>query len=341
MAKTATISHRDIIEEVNKGVFKPVYLLMGEEGYYIDKLTDFIAQKALTEDQQAFNLTTIYGTPDTNVGEIINMARRYPVNSQYQVIIVKECQNVKKIDDLAIYLQKPVDRTIIILSYKNGKIDKRKKVVGMIASVGTVFESERLKDTMLPFFIDDYLKRKKVAIDENAKMMLADNIGADLSRMASEIDKLCITLKEGERRITADHIEKNIGISKNFNQWELRDAIVKHDVLKANRIINYFCDNPKLNSPIMTVAVLFSFFANLMQAYYSPDKTEQGMVNYLDFKSAYQLRDIKAAMRFYNGRKTMEIIAKLREADARLKGIGKGNMTDAEVMKELIFFILH
>ncbi len=336
------VTYKDIISEVSQGVFRPVYLLMGDESYYIDKVTDYIVDKALKPEETAFNLTTIYATDKTDIGEPINAARRFPMGAERQVVVVKEGQNLKKLDELQPYVEHPMPTTILVLNYKNGTVDQRKKIVSAITSHGgLVCVSNRLKDGMLPTFVQDYLKRKRFAIDNQAMMMLCENIGSDLNRLSSELDKLCITLPEGVNLITPEHIEKNIGISKNFNQFELKNAIVSHDVLKANRIINYFCDNPKLNSPIATVAILFSYFANLMQAWYSPEKTEQGLMQYLDLRNSFQLRDYKEGMRFYSAMKTMRIIAKLREADARLKGIEKGNMSDADVMKELIFFILH
>ena len=341
MAKTA-ITHKDIITEVGKGIFHPVYLLMGEESYYIDRLTGYIASHAITEEEAAFNLTTIYATNLTTPAEIINASKRYPMMSKYQVVIVKECQNVKKTDDLAFYLEKPLKSTILILSYKNGTMDRRKKVVSLIENSGVVYVSNRVKEYALPQFITDYLKRKHVAIDHQATMMLVENIGSDLNRMAGELDKLCITLPQGTTSITPEHIEKNIGISKNFNQWELKDAIINKDVMKANRIINYFCDNPKANPLFMTVSMLFNFFAALMQIHYAPDRSEQGLMAHLGLKSSYQLKDYRLALPHYSAMKTMRIIGKLRETDAKLKGVEKGGMTtDADVMRELVFFILH
>lgn len=344
MAKTGTLTYKDLVNEVDKGVFRPVYLLMGDESYYIDLAADYIASHAITEDEAAFNLFTIYAEPTTQPADIANSARRLPMMAKYQVVNVKECQNVKKWDDLIYYLEKPSPSTILILSYKNGSMDRRKKVTAKIEEVGGVLISNRLKDGMLPYFISDYLKEKNVGIDRKALMMLVENIGSDLSRLTGEIDKLCITLPEGGAVITPELIEKNIGISKDFNQWEFKDAIVKQDVLKANRIINYFCDNPKLNPPIMTVAILFRFFATLMQMYYAPQEVRGNsdmLAKYLDMKSSSQLQDYFTASKHYSAMKTMKIIAKLRETDAKLKGLEKGNATDADVMRELVFFILH
>ena len=190
-------------------------------------------------------------------------------------------------------------------------------------------------------FIDDYLRRKQVTIEDRARMMLVENIGSDLNRMASELDKLCITLPPGLKRITPELIEKNIGISKEFNQWELRNAIIERNVMKANQIINYFVENPKANPPVMTISMLFNFFANMMQAYYSPVKTTQGIMQHLELRSSWQFRDYQTAMRNYSAMKTMLIIGKLRETDARIKGVEKGNSTDADIMREMVYFILH
>ena len=341
MAKK-TYTYHDILAEVEKGVFHPVYLLMGEESYYIDRLTEAIAEKAVTEDEAAFNLTTIYATDHTDPADIINASRRYPMMAPRQIIIVKECQNVKRrIDELLPYIEKPSPTTVLVINYKNGTVDGRKKITSLVQAQGVVFTSPRVKDQMLPSFILEYLKKKNVGIDYQATMMLVENIGSDLNRLTGEIDKLCITLPPDVKTITPDHIEKNIGISKNFNQFELKAAIINNEVVKANRIINYFCDNPKLNPPIATVAVLFSYFASLMQAHYAPDKSEDGLMGYLGLKNPYALKDYKMGMRRFNAMKTMKIISKLREADARLKGVEKGSMSDADVMKELLFFIMH
>ena len=341
MAKNAPLTYKDVIKEVDNGEFKPIYLIMGDESYYIDLATDYITKHAITDEEADFNLVTIYATDHTEAGDIINAAKRLPMMGKYQVVIVKECQNVKKWDSFDLYVKKPSKTTILILSYKNGNIDRRKNFVKLIEQSGGLVISNKLKDGMLPYFISDYLKEKNVQIDNNARMMMVENIGADLSRLTGELDKLCITLPQNTNTITPELIEKNIGISKDYNQWEFKSAIVNHDILKANRIINYFCDNPKLNSPIMTVAILFSFFADLMMVYYAPDKSENGIMNYLGMKSPYMLKDLKTAAKFYSAMKTMKIIAKLRETDAKLKGLEKGNATDADVMRELVFFILH
>jgi DNA polymerase-3 subunit delta len=340
MAK-ANITHREIVEQIRRQEYKPIYLLMGEEAYYIDRISEYIADNVLTKDEQDFNQTIIYCTRETAVADVINCARRYPMMAKHQVVIVKEAQNLLKIDELAVYAQNPMETTILVICYKNGKVDGRKKLIPAVEKVGVVFESPKLKDGMLPQFIADYLRRKQVSIEERACLMMAESVGADLNRMAGELDKLVLALPTGQMRITPDLVEQHVGISKEFNLWELRTAVSNKDVAKVNKIIFYFDQNPKANSPVATVAMLFNFFAQVMLAYYSPDRTERGMMVQLDLRQNWQLREYTTAMRNYTALKTMRIIGKLREADARLKGINRGNLTDADIMHELFFYILH
>ena len=340
MAK-ANITHREIVEQIRRQEYKPIYLLMGEEAYYIDRISEYIADNVLTKDEQDFNQTIIYCTRETAVADVINCARRYPMMAKHQVVIVKEAQNLLKIDELAVYAQNPMETTILVICYKNGKVDGRKKLIPAVEKVGVVFESPKLKDGMLPQFIADYLRRKQVSIEERACLMMAESVGADLNRMAGELDKLVLALPTGQMRITPDLVEQHVGISKEFNLWELRNAVSNKDVAKVNKIIFYFDQNPKANSPVATVAMLFNFFAQLMLAYYSPDRTERGMMVQLDLRQNWQLREYTTAMRNYTALKTMRIIGKLREADASLKGINRGNLTDADIMHELFFYILH
>ena len=339
MAKSVGPNYQDIIKEVEQRRFVPVYLLMGEESYYIDMISDTIAATVLTEEEQGFNQMVMYCTRETDVTNIITAAKRYPMMAEYQVVIVKEAQNLLRIDELTDYVLNPLRSTILVICYKNGTVDKRKKLVAAIQKNGVVYESQKLNERALPIFISDYLKAKQKTIDTNASMMI-DHIGADLNRLASELDKLVIALPKGESKITADLVEENVGISKEFNNWELRNALMVKDVFKANRILSYFESNPKANPAIPTLAVLFSLFASMMQGYYAPEKTEFGLANHLGI-SPYQAKELLATMKLYSARKTMDIIAKIRETDAKLKGIEKVNATDGEIMRELLFFILH
>ena len=342
MAKTSNNgpSYNELMQAVRGKMFKPVYLLMGEESYYIDRLCDAIVENALADEERDFNQMTFYCTRETDVNNIINAARRYPMMAERQVVIVKEAQNLLKLDDLTEYVNNVLKSTILVIAYKNGNVDRRKKLVGAIQKVGVVFESPKVRESALPQFITDYLKSKDVTIDNASRMIMAEYIGADLNRMASELDKLCIAMPDGKKEVTAELIERNIGISKDFNNWELKNAIVTKDVYKANQILSYFNANPKANPPYVTVPILFNLFAAVMQAHYAPERTPSGIAQYLGLQS-WQVNEILMAMRNYSAMKTMLIIGKLRETDARLKGIGKGNDTDADIMRELIFFILH
>lgn len=330
----------DILLELKEKKYRPIYYLMGDEPYYIDLISDYIMDHVLSETEKEFNLTVVYGA-DVDISTIINTAKRYPMMSDYQVVIVKEAQAIQRMEELSYYLQKPLQSTILVICHKHGSIDRRKKLAAEIEKVGVLFESKKIKDTQLPAFITSYMKRKGVDMDTKATAMLADFVGADLSRLTGELEKLIITLPTGQKRITPEQIERNIGISKDYNNFELRSAIVEKDILKANKIIKYFEENPKTNPLQMTLAVLFNFFSNLMLAYYAPEKTEQGVAAMLSLKASFQARDYIAAMKRYSGVKTMQIIGEIRYADAKSKGVKNSSMSDGEILRELVFTILH
>ncbi len=338
MAKETT--YEEIARELKNRIYKPVYYLMGEESYYIDRISEYIAQTVLNENEKEFNQTIVYGA-DTDIATVINAAKRYPMMSKYRVVIVKEAQNIKNIEELVYYLQKPLDSTILVLCHKHGTLDRRKKLAAEIEKVGVLFESKKIKDAQLPGFISSYLKRRSVEIEPKASEMMAEFVGADLSRMAGELEKLIITLPRGQKRITPEQIERNIGISKDYNNFELRNALVAKDVFKANQIIKYFEENPKTNPLQMTLSVLFNFFSNLMLAYYAPDKSEQGIANQLGLKSSWQSKDYMVAMRKYSGVKVMQIIGEIRYCDAKSKGVKNSSMSDGDILRELVFKILH
>lgn len=334
------ITYEEIVRNLKNRVYSPVYFLMGEEDYYIDRISDYIMDTVLSEVEKEFNLTVLYGA-DTDMVGVINAAKRYPMMSEHQVIVVKEAQGLKGMEDLVYYLQKPLLSTILVFCYKHGTLDRRKKITAEIEKAGVLFESKKLKDTQLPGFISSFLKRKKVEIEPKASEMIAEFVGTDLNRLAGELEKLIITLPPGATRITPEQIERNIGISKDYNNFELRSALIEKDVLKANRIVKYFNDNPKNNPLQLTLAVLFNFFSNLMLAYYAPEKTEQGIAAQLGLRSPWQSREYMAAMRRYKGIKVMQIIEAIRTCDAKSKGIDNSSMSDGDLLKELVYVILH
>lgn len=338
MAKELT--YLDIMTDLRNGLYKPVYYLMGEEDYFIDLIADFIEENVLSETEKGFNQTVMYGA-DVDIATIINSAKRYPMMSDYQVIIVREAQNVKNMEELVYYIQKPLKSTILVLCHKHGTLDKRKKLAAEIQKVGVLYESKRLKDYQLPDFITSYLRQQKIDIEPKAASMMADFVGTDLSRMVGELEKLIITLPKDQRSITPLQIEQNIGISKDYNNFELRNAIIQKNVEKANRIIKHFAENPKTNPIQLTLIVLFNFFSNLMLAYYAPVKSDEGVAAQLGLRSSWQAKEYVTAMRAYSGVKVMQIISDIRTYDARSKGVDNSSVTDAELLKELVYRILH
>ena len=338
MAKETT--YEEIVRELKNRIYKPVYYLMGDEAFYIDKIADYIIDNVLTDTEKEFNQTILYGA-DVDAATIINAAKRYPMMSEYQVIVVKEAQAVHNMEELVFYLQKPLKSTILVLCHKHGSLDKRKKLAAEIEKVGVLYESKKLKDAQLPAFIAAYIKQKGFDIDQKATAMLAEFVGTDLSRLVGEMEKLIITSSENSTKITPEQIEKNIGISKDYNNFELRSALVEKDVLKANKIVKYFEENPKTNPIQMTLSLLFGFYSNLMMAYYAPEKSEQGIAAFLGLKSSWQAREYMAAMRKYSGIKTMQIISEIRTTDAKSKGVENSSLSDGDLLRELVFKILH
>lgn len=334
------LSFDDIMASLKAKHYAPIYLLMGEEGYYIDEISNYIIDHVLTDTEKEFNLTIIYGS-DVDIATIINAAKRYPMMSEYQVVVVKEAQNVKNMDELAFYAQKPLKSTILVICHKNGNIDRRKKWVAEVAKEAVVFDSKKMKDYQLPLFINNYMQQKGFEMDPKATQMMADFVGADLGRMTGELNKLIITQPKELKRVTPEQIERNIGISKDYNAFELRSAIVEKDVMKANRIIKYFAENPKTNPIQMTLALLFNFYSNLFIAYYSPEKSEAGVASFLGLKSPWAAKEYVSAMGKYTGLKAMQILHEIRITDARSKGIDNNSVDEANLLRELIFKILH
>ena len=333
-------TYEGIIRELQAKQYRPVYYLMGDEAFYIDKIADYIIDNVLNDTEKEFNQTILYGA-DVDAATIINAAKRYPMMSEYQVIVVKEAQAVHNMEELVFYLQKPLKSTILVLCHKHGSLDKRKKLAAEIEKVGVLYESKKLKEAQLPAFIAAYIKQKGFDIDQKATAMLAEFVGTDLSRLVGEMEKLIITSSKNSTKITPEQIEKNIGISKDYNNFELRSALVEKDVLKANKIVKYFEENPKNNPIQMTLSLLFGFYSNLMMAYYAPEKSEQGIAAFLGLKSSWQAREYMAAMRKYSGIKTMQIISEIRTTDAKSKGVENSSLSDGDLLRELVFKILH
>ena len=341
MAKKDSNQYLEILRDVRSGVFKPVYFLMGEESYFIDLITEAIIKHALTDDERDFNQTIMYGADVPNYGVVVNAAKRYPMMAQRQLVVVKEAQHIPNIEMLSYYLKQPLSSTVLVINHKYGTV-KGKKLLSEIEQVGVVYESKKLYDNQLPAFINNYVADMGYTIEMKAMQMLADFIGSDLNRLSSELDKLRISMGEKNKRITPDDVERNVGVSKDFNNFELLNAIVMRNALKANQIVNYFERNPKSNPFIVTISVLFGFFSNLLIAYFAADKSEQGLMQELKLRSTFQARDYVTAMRNYNAFKCIDVISLLRQYDSRSKGIGTtSNTTEGEMLRELVFKIMH
>lgn len=338
----AIVTYDSVMSELKARHFKPIYYLMGDESYYIDKISDWIAENVLQPEERDFNQTVLFGS-DVNASQIVDAAKRYPMMSEYQVLIVKEAQNVKNVEPLEKYLKAPMPSTILVMCHKNGTIDGRKReYVKAIQQAGVLFESKKLRERDLPAFIEQYLKAREASIDPKSTQMIADAIGADLSRLTGELDKVLLGLPEQDRRVTPQVVEDQIGVSKDYNAFEFRDAIVNRNILKANQIIKYFDENPKAGGLYALLPMMFSYFQNLMLAYYCPQKgSQEALAQWLDMKSPWGARDYMTGMRNYSGMKVMQIISKIREIDAKSKGLDNPNTPPGELMKELIFFTLH
>ena len=342
MAEAKNVSFDSIMRDLEARKYVPVYYLMGDESYYIDRIADYIAEHVLQPEERDFNQTVLFGS-DVTASQIADYARRYPMMSQYQVLIVKEAQNIKNTDALALYFKSPMPSTILVMCHKNGAIDGRKKeYVKAIQGAGVLFESKKIKEKELPVFIESYLKTRQVSIDPKSTQMIADNIGADLSRLTGELDKVILSLPADHKKVTPQVVEDQIGVSKEFNGYELRDAIVNRNVYKANLIIKYFDENPKAGSIYSFLPLLFNYFQNLMIAYYAPNnKSQEAVGEWLELRNSWFAKDYMIGMRNYTGMKVMQIISKIREIDAKSKGLDNPNTPPGELMKELIFYILH
>lgn len=332
-------TYEEIISDLKKRIFKPVYFLAGEEPYYLDLITEYVEEKVLPEAEKAFNQIILYGD-DTNIPSIIDAARRFPMMASHQVIIIKEAQTIKKLDDLVIYLEKPLLSTILVFSYKYKTLDKRTKLYKMLETHGVYFESARVRDYLIPGWIERYLMTKGIKTDPSASAMLTEYLGTDLHKIVNELDKLIITLPEGKPVITTSLIEKNIGISKDYNNFELQKAIGERDILKANMIVHYFASNPKENPIMLTIASLFGYFSKLLSYHYITDKSKNNVAAALKVNPFF-VKDYESSAMKYNVSKTVQIIGLLRTYDLRSKGFGDPGTDQGDLLKELVYKILH
>ena len=351
-----------ILTDLKRRIFKPVYFLSGEEPYYIDLVSDYIEKNVLDESEQEFNQTILYGK-DVDLNTIISAAKRFPMMSEVQVVIVKEAQNLKELgkgssggdDDeeetsskkssgssgnaLAAYLQNPQPTTILVFCYKYKTLDKRSAVYKSLQKNHVFLETKKMYDNQIPDWITSFVQEHKFKINPKASFLLSEFLGNDLSKISKEVEKLFINLKEGDE-ITTDLVQDNIGISKEFNVFELQDAIAKKDILKANRIINYFSDNEKEHPAIMTLSSLYGYFTKVLLYHFAPDKSKFAVAQTLGVNPFFVDGYAKAAQN-YNTAKLKAIFSYLKEYDLKTKGVDNSGVDNGELMKEMLFKILH
>lgn len=328
-----------IVNDIKQGNIKPIYFLMGEEPYYIDKLTEFIEDNVLTEEEKGFNQTVLYGK-DVTIEEIVSNARRYPMMSDKQVVIVKEAQElIRTIDKLESYAANPQPSTILVIAYKYKTLDKRKKLIKILDKTAVVFESKKLYENQVAEWIKRVLSGKQYAIEPKAAAMLVEFLGNDLGKISNELDKLAIILPKGST-ITPKVIEDNIGISKDYNIFELRKAIGERNELKAYKIADYFSNNPKDNPLVMTTGLIFGFFSQLLQYHGLKDKSPNNASRLLKV-SPYFLKDYDTALKNYPMRKVSEIVSTLRDIDVKSKGVGVNTISQSDLLKEMLVKIFN
>ena len=341
MAKQTGTTYQQIINQMKSGDWKPIYLLHGEEDYYIDLIANYIEQNLLTEDEKEFNMTILYAKKETSCDEIIMAAQRYPMMSQYQLIMVREAQNIKDFDNLSLYLKQPLKSSVIVLCYKHGTVDGRKKFVKDIAANGIVFESKRKYDNEIPSWITAFVREHNADIEPKAANLLAEFLGTQLSRVVNETQKLIDLLPaEAPRRIDSAMVERNIGISKDYNNFELVKALSDRDILKINRIIDHFAKDPKNNPIQATAPVVFNFFANLLLYHSLKDKSQSNVAAELGI-NPYFVKDYQHAASIYNSARTLYAIGLLRELDVRSKGFGDSSTSHRDLLREIMFKITH
>jgi DNA polymerase-3 subunit delta len=325
---------KQIVADIKKGQIKPIYFLMGEEPYYIDAISDYIEKHVLAEEEKGFNQMVLYGR-DVSIDDIVGNAKRYPMMAERQVVIVKEAQDLSRtIEKLVDYANNPQPSTVLVVNYKYKKIDKRKALYKSLKKGGVVFESKKLYENQVSDWIRRVLSGQNYTISPKASQMLVEFLGTDLSKINNELDKLKIVLPEGTQ-ISAEHIEQHIGISKDYNNFELRKAIGAGDSLKAFKIVKYFADNPKDNPMVMTVSLLFSFFSQLLHYHGLNDKNPRSVASALKI-NPYFVNEYVTAGRNFPMRKVSQVISTLREFDVRSKGVKSNSVPQGDLLKELL-----
>jgi len=325
----------DIINDIKKGKIAPVYFLHGEEPYYIDGISDFIEDNILSEEEKGFNQMVLYGR-DVTVEDIVGNAKRYPMMSERQVVIVKEAQELSRtIENLADYVENPQPTTVLVICYKYKKLDGRKGLTKVLRKNGVLFESKKLYENQVPDWIRRVMSGKGYNINVKSAQMLTEFLGNDLAKINNELQKLQIILPK-DAEITPKDIEENIGISKDFNNFELQSAIAKKDIKKAYAIVQYFGSNPKNHPLVVTTALLYNFFSKLLIYHSLSDKSAAPKMLGVN---PYFIEEYHTAARNYPMKKVSALVASIREIDLKGKGVGASNLSQSDLLKELLIHI--
>jgi DNA polymerase-3 subunit delta len=328
-----------IVNDIKAGNIKHIYFLMGEEPYYIDKLSDFIEQNVLAEEEKGFNQTVLYGR-DVTIEDIVSTAKRYPMMADRQVVIVKEAQELSRtIDKIESYVENPMESTVLVFCYKYKTLDKRKKTSKLIEKKGVLFESKKLYENKVGDWIKRVLAGKKYAIEPKASAMLVEFLGNDLSKINNELEKLQIILPVGST-INPKHIEENIGFSKEFNNFELLNALGSRNEAKAFHIVQYFSDNPKANPLMVTTTTVFGFFVKILKYHGLKDRNPKNVASALGINPFF-LKDYDVALKNYPMKKVSQIIAALRDIDVKSKGVGANSLSQSDLLKEMLYKIFN
>ncbi len=328
-----------ILKDIDKRIFQPVYLLWGEESYFIDAIVKKITETVLTESEKSFNQVILYGK-DTNVYEINEMARRFPMMANHQLVIVKEAQELKDFKKLEYYVSYPLKSTILVFAHKYKKINRHLKIIKKIEENGLVFESKRVYENKIPAWIESYLVDRDIRIEPKATILLSENLGSGLSKIVNELNKLIITMPDGADTVTPEMVEENIGISRDFNIFELQRALGVRNKSKAYFIVDFFGKNPKNHPAVLTVMMLYAYFKRLLILKTLKDTSRNSVAAALGI-SPYFVNEYMQASKYYNLKNLVGIVSILRTYDMKVKGVAAGNMSEAEMMREMIYKILH
>jgi len=335
------MKYQNILQDLSNKIYHPIYFLSGEEPYFIDKISKMLESTVLTESEKDFNQVIVYGR-ETTVTDIISLAREYPVFGNYRLVIVREAQNLKSIEQndlLKSYLKNPAQSTILVFDYKYKKVDGRTEFARLLGKAGVYFQSKKLWDYQVPDWIIGLMKDKGYQISQPTSLLLAENLGNDLSKIENELNKFEINLPKGTE-ITPGLIEEYIGISKDYNVFELQNALGKKDVVKVNRIINYFGSNPKENPAIKVISILFGYFKKVFLFHFIQDKSDNNLAAQLSVNRFF-IKDYRVAASNYSTQKLRQVFSILREYDLKTKGVETAPMEDGEIMREMVFKILH